>query len=68
MKNTVWIVVLVVIAGVFVSVGLLRKGHTTGTRKIGVVPKVKADNRWRHVSLDLLEMVRRVAPVPRLTR
>ncbi len=46
MKNTVWIVVLVVIAGVFVGVGLLRKGHTTGTRKIGVVPKETVSVYW----------------------
>lgn len=51
MKNAVWIVLFVVLIGVFVGIGVLRKGGSTapGTYRIGVIPKETASQYWKGV-------------------
>ena len=49
MKNAFWIVLFVVVAGVLVAVGLLRKGGGESPRRIGVVPKETASVYWEGV-------------------
>ncbi len=49
MKNAMWIVLLVVVAGILVTVGMLRKGHTDGSKKIGVIPKETVSVYWEGV-------------------
>ena len=49
MKNALWIVLLVVLAGVFVAIGLLRKGHADASSKIGVIPKETVSVYWEGV-------------------
>jgi len=51
MKNTVWIVLFVVVVAVFVGIGVLRRGGSgaeTG-RRIGVIPKETASQYWKGV-------------------
>ncbi|UCD52763.1 MAG: substrate-binding domain-containing protein [Phycisphaerales bacterium] len=55
MKNTVWVVLLLVLAGVFVGVGLLRKGRDQGAKKIGVVPKETVSVYWEGVRQGALK-------------
>lgn len=55
MKNTVWVVLLVVLAGVFVGVGLLRKGRNEGSPKIGVIPKETVSVYWEGVRQGALK-------------
>ncbi len=55
MKNAVWIVLLVLIAGVFVGIGLLRKGSGGESRKIGVVPKETVSVYWEGVRQGALK-------------
>jgi len=51
MKNAVWIVLFVVLIGVFVGIGVLRKGSSgaEGTCRIGVIPKETASQYWKGV-------------------
>ena len=55
MKNTVWVVLLVVVVGVFVAIGLLRKGGSDGSRKIGVIPKETVSVYWEGVRQGALK-------------
>jgi ribose transport system substrate-binding protein len=51
MKNTVWIVLFVVLIAVFVGIGVARKGGSArqGGYRIGVVPKETASQYWKGV-------------------
>ena len=49
MKNALWIVLFVVLAGVLVAVGLLRKGGGTAAHRIGVIPKETVSMYWEGV-------------------
>lgn len=51
MKNAVWIVLFVVLVGVFVGIGVLRRGGSSAgqTRRIGVIPKETASQYWKGV-------------------
>ncbi|MBM4025173.1 MAG: substrate-binding domain-containing protein [Planctomycetes bacterium] len=49
MKNVIWVLVFVVLIGVFVGIGVLRKGGTQGARQIGVIPKETASVYWEGV-------------------
>lgn len=51
MKNTVWIVLFVVLIAVFVGIGVARKGGSgkQGAYRIGVVPKEVASQYWKGV-------------------
>jgi hypothetical protein len=42
------------------TVGMAATGRAH--RQIGSIPGVRADNRWHHVCVDVLEMARRAAP------
>jgi ribose transport system substrate-binding protein len=55
MKNAIWIVLFVVLIGVLVGVGVLRKGHTGGSRRIGVVPKETVSVYWEGVRQGALK-------------
>jgi ribose transport system substrate-binding protein len=57
MKNTVWVVLVVVLAGVLVGIGLLRKGSSgnVGSKKIGVVPKETVSVYWEGVRQGALK-------------
>ena len=55
MKNAVWMVLLVVLAGILVTVGLLRKGGADGSRKIGVIPKETVSVYWEGVRQGALK-------------
>lgn len=55
MKNAVWIVVFVVVAGLLVAVGLLRRGGGEAPRRIGVVPKETASVYWEGVRQGALK-------------
>lgn len=55
MKNAIWIVLLGVLAGVLVGVGMFRRGHTDGSRKIGVVPKETVSVYWEGVRQGALQ-------------
>jgi ribose transport system substrate-binding protein len=51
MKNMMWVVLFVVFVGVFVGIGILRKGGSGGpkTCRIGVIPKETASQYWKGV-------------------
>lgn len=55
MKNTLWIVVFVVLVGVFVTIGVFRKGGRQGSHRIGVVPKETASVYWEGVRQGALK-------------
>jgi ribose transport system substrate-binding protein len=55
MKNAIWVVAFVVLIGVFVVVGVLRKGGTQVGRQIGVVPKETASVYWEGVRQGALK-------------
>ena len=55
MKNALWIVLFVALAGVLVTVGLLRKGGGEAPRRIGVVPKETASVYWEGVRQGALK-------------
>lgn len=55
MKNAVWVVLLGVLVGVFVAIGLLRKGGADGSRKIGVIPKETVSVYWEGVRQGALK-------------
>jgi ribose transport system substrate-binding protein len=55
MKNAIWIVVLVAVAGVLITVGVLRKGGTDGSKKIGVIPKETVSVYWEGVRQGALK-------------
>ena len=55
MKNAVWIILFVVVAGVLVGVGLLRRGGGEAPRRIGVVPKETASVYWEGVRQGALQ-------------
>lgn len=55
MKNTLWIVLLVVLAVFFVAIGILRKGRTVSRLRIGVIPKETASVYWEGVRQGALK-------------
>jgi len=57
MKNAVWIVLFVVLVGVFVGIGVLRKGGSAAkeVRRIGVIPKETASVYWEGVRQGALK-------------
>ncbi len=54
MKNALWIVLFVVLAGVLVAVGLLRKGGEA-VHRIGVIPKETVSMYWEGVRQGALK-------------
>jgi ribose transport system substrate-binding protein len=55
MKNALWIVLFVVLAGVLVTVAMLRKGGGEASKRIGVVPKETASVYWEGVRQGALK-------------
>jgi ribose transport system substrate-binding protein len=55
MKNTMWIAVFVVLIGVFVGIGVLRKGSAGSAHQIGVIPKETQSVYWEGVRQGALK-------------
>jgi ribose transport system substrate-binding protein len=55
MKNAIWVVVFVVLIAVFVAVGVLRKGGTKASHRIGVIPKETQSVYWEGVRQGALK-------------
>jgi ribose transport system substrate-binding protein len=49
MKNAIWVAVFVVLVGMFVGIGVFRKGGTKAERRIGVIPKETESVYWEGV-------------------
>ena len=55
MKNALWVLVFVALAGVFIVIGILRKGREAGRRRIAVIPKETASVYWEGVRQGALK-------------
>jgi len=59
MKNAPWIILFVILIGVFITIGVVRKGRVetgaVGPRRIGVVPKETASVFWEGVRKGALK-------------
>jgi ribose transport system substrate-binding protein len=55
MKNALWVVGFVVLIAAFVAIGVLRKGGTKATNRIGVIPKETQSVYWEGVRQGALK-------------
>ncbi len=55
MKNVLWVAAFVVLIAVFVGIGVLRKGGTKSTHRIGVIPKETQSVYWEGVRQGALK-------------
>ena len=55
MKNAIWVVAFVILVAVFVGIGVLRKGGTKTSHRIGVIPKETESVYWEGVRQGALQ-------------
>ena len=55
MKNAVWIVIFLVLVGIFVGIGIMRKGQDRSGIRIAVIPKETASAFWEGVHQGALK-------------
>jgi ribose transport system substrate-binding protein len=55
MKNMIWVVLFAVLAGVFIVIGVMRKGQDSTEIRIAVIPKETASVYWESVRQGALK-------------